>query len=79
MKVLFFTGFVQVFLVVLNTYFVAKSFVVGVVFCGFLISYIWSHNVRKIAFGTEAHRIVYACGAMMGSIVAFYIGKLIIT
>lgn len=53
MKTLFITGFMQVFLVVLNTYFIGKEFIIGIIICGFLISYIWSHNVKKVAFGSE--------------------------
>ena len=75
---LFLTGFVQVFLVVLNTYFIAREYILGVIICGFLISFVWSHNVKKIAFGNETYRIIYSIGAMVGSIVAFYFGKLIL-
>ena len=76
MKVtLFTTGFTQVFLVVLNTYFITREFLFGIIVCGFLISFIWSHNVKKVAFGSEWDRIVYASGAMTGSVAAFYFGK----
>lgn len=78
MRKLFLTGFMQVFLVVLNTYFISKDFIIGVVFCGFMISFVWSHNVKKVAFGTTKERIVYSLGAMSGSIVGFYLGKLIL-
>ena len=74
---LFATGFSQVFLVVLNTRFIAKEFLLGIIACGFLISFIWSHNVKKVAFGSELDRAVYSLGAMTGSILAFYFGKLI--
>ena len=74
---LFATGFSQVFLVVLNTRFIAKEFLLGIIICGFFISFIWSHNVKKVAFGSEWDRIVYASGAMAGSVIAFYFGKLI--
>ena len=72
---LFTTGFTQVFLVVLNTYFITREFLLGIIACGFLISFIWSHNVKKVAFGSEWDRIVYALGAMAGSVAAFYFGK----
>ncbi|VDH05841.1 hypothetical protein [Bergeyella zoohelcum] len=78
MKTLFLTGFTQVFLVVLNTYFIAKDFILGLLICGFLISYIWSHNVKKVAFGSEKQRVIYSLGAMCGSLAAFYFGKLLI-
>ena len=72
---LFTTGFTQVFLVVLNTYFITREFLLGILACGFLISFVWSHNVKKIAFGSELDRIIYSLGAMTGSILAFYFGK----
>ena len=69
------TGFTQVFLVVLNTYFITREFLFGILACGFLISFVWSHNVKKVAFGSEWDRIIYSLGAMTGSILAFYFGK----
>ena len=74
---LFTTGFTQVFLVVLNTYFITREFLFGILAWGFLISFVWSHNVKKVAFGSEWDRIIYSLGAMTGSILAFYFGKLI--
>ena len=74
---LFTTGFTQVFLVVLNTYFITREFLLGILACGFLISFVWSHNVKEIAFGSDLDRIIYSLGAMTGSILAFYFGKLI--
>ena len=75
---IFSTGFLQVFLVVINTYFISKSYLLGIIICGFLISFIWSHNVKKIAIGSEKERIIYSVGAMSGSIIAYYFGKLLI-
>ena len=50
---LFTTGFMQVFFVAVNTFFISKEYYVGVFICGFIISMIWSWNVKKIAFGTN--------------------------
>ena len=72
---LFLTGFIQVFLVVLNTYFISKDFIAGIVVCSFGISYFWSHNVKKVAFGNEKLRIIYSAGAMTGGIVGYFLGK----
>jgi len=44
---LFLTGFTQVFFVAINTYFLSKGFYLGVFICGFIISLIWSWNVKK--------------------------------
>ena len=64
---LFTTGFIQVFFVSVNTYFLAKEFYIGVLIAAFMISIVWSFNVKKIAFGSFTDRIVYALGASMGS------------
>ena len=48
---LFITGFLQVFFVACNTYFISKSFYIGVFICGLIISLIWSWNVKKLFFG----------------------------
>ena len=75
---LFTTGFLQVFFVVINTYFISKSYLLGIIICGFIISFIWSHNVKKIAFGSEYDRFIYSLGAMSGSLIAYFLGKIII-
>ena len=65
---LFGTGFLQVFCVGLNTVFIAQSAVLGNLLSGFLISYIWTRNVKRAAFGDEADRWCYATGAALGSV-----------
>lgn len=62
------TGFTQVFFVAINTYFLSKEFYTGVFICGFIISIIWSWNVKKIAFGSFKDRLFYALGAGLGSL-----------
>lgn len=76
---LFWSGYLQVFLVVLNTYFIAKDLLVGIVICSFGISYFWSHNVKRVAFGKETDRIIYAFGAMAGGVAGYFLGKLLIS
>jgi hypothetical protein len=75
---LFLTGFVQVFFVAVNTYFLSKIFYLGVFLCGFMISLIWSWNVKKVAFGTISDRIVYALGAAFGSVIGLLVSTLIL-
>lgn len=72
---LFGTGFLQVFFVGLNTYFIAHSAVVGNVVSGFLISYIWTRNVKRAAFGDEKDRWFYASGAALGSVSGALVAK----
>jgi hypothetical protein len=76
---LFITGFVQVFFVAINTYFISKQFYLGVFSCGFMISLIWSWNVKKIAFGTWTDRLYYASGAAFGSVAGAYLGHIVST
>jgi len=75
---LFITGFVQVFFVAINTYFLSKIFYLGVFLCAFMISLIWSWNVKKVAFGTTSDRLIYALGAAFGSTVGLLISTLIL-
>ena len=69
---LFLTGFVQVLFVAMSTVFISKRIWIGVAVSGFCISYLWSHNVKKVAFGREIDRITYAAGAMVGSLTGCY-------
>lgn len=74
---LFTTGFLQVFFVAVNTYFISKGFAPGVLVCGFLISWIWSLNVKKISIGGTNERIVYAIGAGFGSLAGMFCSKFV--
>jgi len=74
---LFLTGFMQVFFVAINTYFLSKGFYAGVFVCGFIISLIWSWNVKKIAFGSTKDRIYYSLGAGYGSLLGLIVSKYI--
>jgi uncharacterized membrane protein YfcA len=72
---LFGTGFLQVFFVGLNTYFIAHNAIAGNIVSGFLISYIWTRNVKRAAFGDEKDRWFYASGAAIGSVVGAVTAK----
>lgn len=76
---LFLTGFIQVVLVAINTYQIANEKYLGVFFIGFLISFVWTFNVKKIAFGTWEDRIIYSSGAALGSLTGLIISILIYT
>lgn len=64
---LFLTGMVQVTLVALNTYQVSHKRVFGALVVGFLISIVWTLNVKRIAIGSWLDRVAYASGAMTGT------------
>lgn len=78
---LFTTGFVQVFFVAINTYLISKGIYLGVFLCGFMISLVWSWNIKKISISTFTERIHYSLGAATGSVtgllVSTYIVKLL--
>ena len=74
---LFITGFVQVLFVAINTYFLSKEFYFGVLVCGFIISLIWSWNVKKVAFGSKTDRLLYASGAGFGSLMGLVVSVFI--
>lgn len=63
------TGFIQVYFVAVNTVFLSRAMYGGVVIAAFLVSFTWSFNVKKVAFGTMSDRIVYSMGAMTGSLI----------
>lgn len=74
---LFTTGFLQVFFVALNTWLITQQNYVGVLIVGFIISFIWSFNIKKVAFGTMKDRIVYSLGASLGGVCGLLIGGMV--
>jgi hypothetical protein len=74
----FLLAYIQVLFVSLNTIFLAKNNPSMVFVCAFLISYIWTHNVKKVAFGGELDKIIYAIGASLGSVSGLYLSKFIL-
>ena len=76
---LFITGFVQVYFISVNTYFLAKELYLGVFISAFMISMIWSFNIKKIAFGSFSDRVVYALGATLGSLAGLWSSTFIST
>ena len=65
---LFLSGVLQVLLVAANTYQIAHKKWIGCFIVGFLISFVWSFNVKRIAFGKTWERVIYASGAAVGTV-----------
>ena len=61
-----FTGFLQVIFVSMNTIYITRQAWVALIVTSFCISFLWSGNVKKIAFGDMLDRVVYALGAALG-------------
>ena len=74
---LFLTGMAQVFFVAVNTYFLANTLYIGVLVSSFMISMIWSFNVKRVVFGGMSDRITYAVGATVGSLSGLYVAQLL--
>jgi hypothetical protein len=77
MKSLFLTAYIQVLLVAVNTWQISHQKYVGAVIVGFLISLVWSFNVKRVAFATWNERIVYSVGAGLGTISGLFASHLI--
>lgn len=62
-------AFIQVFFVASNTAFISQYALLGNLLTAFMISWIWTFNVKRVAFGDKADRMFYAGGAAVGSVV----------
>jgi len=75
----FLTALLQVTLVAMNTVLISRGKVIPMLITGFGISFVWTFNVKKIAFGGLNDRIYYATGAMVGTGVGYEIAEYLIT
>jgi len=64
---LFCRAALQLTLIALNTYQLANKHYLGSIIVGFLISLVWTFNVKSAAFGSLNDKIVYALGASVGT------------
>jgi len=74
---LFVTGFMQVLFISVNTSFISKDMYLGVVGSSFIVSYLWSINVKKISMSSIYDRTVYSLGASIGCVSGMFLSKLI--
>lgn len=75
---LFFTAFLQVFLVSMNVVFIHHDKIIALLLTGFLISLVWTLNVKRVAFGGWGDRFIYATGAGLGTLVGYYLSNYIV-
>jgi hypothetical protein len=73
----FFTAWLQVALITLNTWLIAHHEVIPAILCGFAISFVWTLNVKKVAFGCLADRLTYAFGACSGTATGMLVAGLL--
>ena len=72
------TGFLQVIFVAANTVFIAHYELAANFVTAFLISLIWTWNVKKVAFGDNGDRWAYATGAAFGSLAGTMIASALV-
>jgi len=78
MKSLFATAFIQVFLISVNVVFLTERVYVGIVVVGFLISWFWTANVKKISTSTRLQRVAYCTGAACGNIAGMLLSSYLV-
>lgn len=71
------TGLLQVTFVSMNVVFISKAMIIPMLITGYLISFVWTLNVKKIAFGGWADRFIYATGAMFGTGIGYLLSNLL--
>lgn len=71
------TGFVQVIFVAANTVFISRYELFGNLLTAFAISFVWTYNVKRVAFGDKGDRWAYAIGAALGSVTGTIIASAI--
>jgi hypothetical protein len=60
-------AWLQVTLISANTWLISKSLLMPAVMCGFAISFVWTFNVKRVAFGGMCDRLCYSFGACLGT------------
>lgn len=71
------SGFLQVVCVAANTVFIVEWNIPLALASSFAISWLWSSNVRRIAFGDTLDRVCYAAGAAAGCLAGMGLGRLL--
>lgn len=74
---LFLTALLQVSFVAMNVTFISKGDVASMLTTGFLTSFVWTFNVKRIAMGTMKDRLAYSFGAMAGTGLGYYLSHLL--
>lgn len=73
----FLLAYIQVALVVCNTWQIANGKIFGAVIVGFLISFVWTLNVKRVAFGCMRDRLIYSSGACLGTFSGLCVARFI--
>ncbi|MBT3191924.1 MAG: hypothetical protein HN341_05155 [Verrucomicrobia bacterium] len=74
---LFVTGYIQVVLITVNTWQIANGKYLSALPVAFAISFLWTLNVKQIAFGSIPERLIYSGGAMTGCVSGILLSGLV--
>lgn len=74
---IFLTALTQVSLVAMNVVFISKGMIIPMLITGFLISLLWTFNIKKIVSGNIYESLIYATGAMCGTGLGYYLANLL--
>ena len=74
---LFLSAALQVSLVSLNVWQISHGHWATGAVTSFAISFVWTLNVKRVAFGAMADRLVYASGAACGFLVGVGVSRLL--
>jgi hypothetical protein len=74
---IFFTSFLQIALVAINTILLQERIILGVFMASFLISFVWCFNVAKVSVSTIKQKITYSLGAGSGAVAGLYLTQLL--
>ena len=67
------TAYFQIMFVCMNVVFIQNSNIIGVIISSFMISFLWTLNIKKVAFGGLVDRLIYSFFACIGSISGYYL------
>ena len=76
---LFITALFQVTFVAMNTVFITSGRIGLMLATGFMISLVWTLNVKKVVIGGWNDRFTYATGAMVGTGIGYFIANFLKT
>lgn len=76
--ILFLAAFLQVMFVTMNVHFISRGLVFPMMVTSFVVSLVWTLNVKLISIGSMTDRTFYAAGAMSGTGLGYFISHNII-
>ena len=72
-------AFLQVMFVTMNIHFISRGLIIPMVITSFIVSLVWTYNVKLVSIGCVTDRTYYAAGAALGTGTGYFISHNIIT